>query len=428
MGDPFHLNLPPMLALLALAIGCRIIWRSWWSPAPFFAAWIVLMFVLPICIVPWLPVWSVGLWVIAGFPFAFACGAAAVHAAEGRHPKGPRHPGAGPGSRHRPLEIFIVLLSAVGAAGLMPLISSFGPGASDSLAVLARYASITRYQGDFDPPLMTKIAWVAMFAAAAAAGEMLGRPHGRRQLLVAGLPFLVAIGYVLVLTTKLSIIIPLAFFVAAFLPTRVVFQGADDHLISPRTVRRAATGFLLIVVLFVVSLLLRYGYLSGDSMGSALKLLLIERFSGYIAGHVSAFSAWIDGGGLWDSQFTAGAYTLSGIYDLIGLSERIQGLYEATGRHAAIVDTNVFTAFRGLIQDFSLPFALLAFFMLGALVHLAYRHMAFGSQFGFAVVMVWNSFVLLVSIASIFTWNTSAAGLILYLAYRSLHSYRLRIA
>ena len=118
-----------------------------------------------------------------------------------------------------------------------------------------------------------------------------------------------------------------------------------------------------IALVLVLSLAARYG--GGDDVDSDL---LVGRVAGYVFGQVYAFSAWVTTGGWLVDHAAFGQYTLAGVFELFGIGARTGGMYTEIAIDDGAAESNVFTAFRGLIQDFYLPGAVAVMFALGLLV------------------------------------------------------------
>jgi hypothetical protein len=112
------------------------------------------------------------------------------------------------------------------------------------------------------------------------------------------------------------------------------------------------------VLIAVVSLLLRAG--AADST-TALGLIpdVTVVIGHYLFAQYEAFGTWL--GGHWSECCTLGQYSFIGIADFFGLAEREQGVWTDT---VAIygIETNIYTAWRYLITDFSIvgPFVLVS--------------------------------------------------------------------
>lgn len=115
---------------------------------------------------------------------------------------------------------------------------------------------------------------------------------------------------------------------------------------------------LLIFTVFITGELLREGFKSAnlDDIG---RILYSAR--GYLFGGLSAFSYWIDN--LYDPRtLSLGKYSFSSLYSALGLIAVDSGIYQFYAPLAKNGDvSNVYTAYRSFIEDFSLPGACLIY-------------------------------------------------------------------
>ena len=84
----------------------------------------------------------------------------------------------------------------------------------------------------------------------------------------------------------------------------------------------------------------------------------------YYFGYLAAFTNWL--GDFYSSLPTFGMTTFAGPLNLIGFLERPLGFYDPVLISPGL-ETNIFTAFRGIIYDFSIPGAIVISFIAGFL-------------------------------------------------------------
>jgi oligosaccharide repeat unit polymerase len=76
------------------------------------------------------------------------------------------------------------------------------------------------------------------------------------------------------------------------------------------------------------------------------------RLRNYMLGSPAAFADWVQHPD--DSSLRFGALTFEGLYNLLGIRQRELGTYTDAAQTVGQESTNIFTVFRGLIQDFTL--------------------------------------------------------------------------
>jgi oligosaccharide repeat unit polymerase len=99
-----------------------------------------------------------------------------------------------------------------------------------------------------------------------------------------------------------------------------------------------------------------------QGMDSIIIDLLIDRIRAYFFGYLAAFTQWI--GTIDSPNLSGGLTTFAGPFNLLGVMERSLGFYDPANISLGI-STNIFTALRGLVIDFSIPGSILIALSLG---------------------------------------------------------------
>lgn len=102
-----------------------------------------------------------------------------------------------------------------------------------------------------------------------------------------------------------------------------------------------------------------------------------EKMLNYAFGQIHAFSVWFSQN--CDYGYGFGANTFMAIADWLGVSDRIQGIYELIEG----TKSNVFTSNRGLIADFGVLGAQLFWFIFGIIGSVVYRIVKFKGEEGY---------------------------------------------
>ena len=110
--------------------------------------------------------------------------------------------------------------------------------------------------------------------------------------------------------------------------------------------------------------------------------------------------------------------TFAGIFDQLGLVERGNGLFTEFADLGNGDDSNVFTAFRGLIEDFGLAGALVFMAFLGALSDHLYQRLRAARSLSLVPIFGITACWLLYSpIVSLFSYTSNVAGTLLLATY-----------
>lgn len=106
-------------------------------------------------------------------------------------------------------------------------------------------------------------------------------------------------------------------------------------------------GFLFLGTLFF-SMILRTGEISERIVED-----ISNKFFTYAFGYVPCFEIWFDGSNV--KEYTYGAKTFFGVSNALGILERVSGIYQEWipfGKNGFKGESNVYTVFRVLVEDF----------------------------------------------------------------------------
>lgn len=123
-------------------------------------------------------------------------------------------------------------------------------------------------------------------------------------------------------------------------------------------------GILLIggIVFFDFAMLLRYGGINVET-----QMIANQKLQEYIYGQIQAFTIWFSNINV--EEYTFGGNTYMFIPNWLGVSQKIQGVYEAIPE----TGTNIFTINRGIIEDFGTFGGLIYWIVLGIIGGVAYK-------------------------------------------------------
>ena len=397
----------PVIAIIARRLG-----GSWYAPAAFFAAyWCVFgglpLLASPISIAP------------AGMLFvAAACGAVLLGAwVAQRRQRAPATLGP-PLSEPPKLRWFVGLCTLLGLAVVVLIVVSFAleglPNVINLLAVVHRLA-IERYAGTWQEPALARYLTAALYLGALLAGVMLGIRNTRATRWLAVAPFMPSVIITVLLTTKASLLIPLALAASSYLATSIA-AGRPPRL----NLKRAALLAGLVVglaIAFVLVQMIRYASWSSGQPLAVVQLLWSDTFP-----YLAAFSIWFGHNAISASFHPGfGQYTLAGVFDLLHIHTRVAGLYT----DQVIVNGagyNIYTAFRGLIEDFTVPGALSFLAVVGFGAETAYRRARSGDLLWVGVLAAFYAATLWSFVVDIFIYNTIILAFVVLIGYLAIAS------
>lgn len=275
-----------------------------------------------------------------------------------------------------------------------------------SLAELAMYASIARYEGQFSiPPTVRLLTAVTYFAASLAAFLTASTPAEQRRWKLGFLWLVPLVAAMLVHTAKANVLYGLVMWGAGWV------AGLGYGAPLQRGMRRGAwirpaIAILVLAGLFIFSQGLR---MNRTSIGDLP--FLLDHLRLYVVGHMPVFGHWVVNEMPRTAGESFGMATFAGVAELLGLTHRQAGIYEAT---TGFTDSNIYTAWRPLLEDFGIAggAAFLAVLAYGA--GLGWRFLRGGHLGGGAMVIAFVAYMTWSPITSIFVYSMLLAVVVLF--------------
>jgi oligosaccharide repeat unit polymerase len=394
----------PLGVLVALSLIARILQGGWLAPSVFPALVLSGYVAIPLLALSD-RISAVTVWVLVALVFSAQVGAIC---AEGLAPS--RNVGRGGNATFRNALVsrcFVVVLSTslvalVGA--LVYAVSSLRqlglPVSWEEFLGLGSvlYGVIVSGEGD---PWWFRLTRMWIFPAAFLSGILFALSTSRLKKTLSLVWFVPVLLIGTTLASRYGTTMAIGCWVAAYLASKVYASGGRFRL-GKRALLTAVLIFAFCAALYVALGVVRghkYGDVSDDS----------AQLRSNLFGYLAVFDSFVNSKSTFNLTF--GQYSLAGAFDLLGLKKRKAALdYEPIMLENGTA-SNVYTAFRGLIQDFSLPGALLLSLACGLLCGSAYRRACNGEIGSVLILAGYYSFFLWSPIASVFDYNSVWLGL-----------------
>lgn len=248
-------------------------------------------------------------------------------------------------------------------------------------------------------------------------GEFIFYRH-RSRVLVGVFSFLLALLLTVVANKKSACLFALTLFIASYVSSAVVCNRKLK--LTRRNLLKGALLGLSVVLLFGFSFALRYGKQSEKMHGKGAEQLAVN----YLIGHVSCFDAFLADGDLHYENLGYGPKTFLGPSSAFGIQPRVTGIYPErkhfSNRGGNLeFSSNVYSAFRPLVEDFTVLGSLLVAFLVSLFVSMAGRRLhrvrwGIVRSFGVVVYTALLQYGLSSFIASPWTYNSIIAALLLF--------------
>jgi oligosaccharide repeat unit polymerase len=277
--------------------------------------------------------------------------------------------------------------------------------------------SLERYSGITSETLTIRLLLALNYAAAILGGVVIAAYKQRVLKALGFAPLLPALAIAIITTAKAPLLVCAIMLVSAYIVTA---RRAERPTVASSGWRRWLAAALLVGGLLsasLFSLALRYG-----DATQADPDLVANQFSSYVFGYMAAWSAWATPENLFASPTTNGQLTFAGAFEALGLAARNPGLFSAIATNKVSAESNVFTAFRGLIEDISFPGALVAALAFAVMAGWCFVRLSRGTRFTWPAIylIAYFNFIGWSPVVSIFIYNSVVfafilAGILMYI-------------
>lgn len=165
---------------------------------------------------------------------------------------------------------------------------------------------------------------------------------------------------------------------------------------------KAILRFVVIILAFFFVLFISMVFRTGEVSERTI-LDISQKFVTYALGHMHCFDMWYTS--YIPSEFAWGSKTFMGISNLLGIEERVQGIYPEylnVGKNGFYGISNVYTIFRPLIEDVGEAGTVLVMFLMGFVANKAVKELI-------AHRLVFFNQVLLIAIFAYEMWSFVAS-------------------
>ena len=366
MAELFSSPWFPTAALIALALVARKIRGSWLSPAAFVAL-IWAVYVGGCLLLTDYEVYSAGLWLIVLLIFSVQFGTVL---SQGLGPNSNDPSEAETHAVSTPLTwsdrsfTFSILFTITAMAGSVYLLifslEKFSLGLSlVEVLSLGHLWSVARYAGEVEPwPVRLTIMWV--YPAVLLAGISFATAHRRLLKYLSFAPLVPAALIGTLFAVRAGLVFSAVCWLSGFFAVRYCESRGKYALFQKRLVVSMMALVVCAFAFFVAIDTLRV-FEGGEDVTARIDAPRIYK---YFFGAVPAFSSWFHS--THAPEAGLGAYTFAGAFDLLGIKQRQLGIYEGFSTLSGGEETNIYTLFRSLIEDFTPAGACLFGVALGA--------------------------------------------------------------
>ena len=379
----------------------RKITGTWLSPGSFFASAWSFFLIVPLLFAPEFKVDLLGIWFIAILSMACAAGSVIPNKPPSIDYLVSNEPNkTNPSHLFRPLWV-LILISFGGVILLFRhALNTYNFGYySMGWVSIPNLIAVDRYSGYINYPFIIKYSLYCIYPANLLGGLLLSvRQISFKMKALTVVPLLLALVLGIIEGARTSILLGFVLFFSAWMSGAMI---NDPHFNKKKPYLKIAisSGGLILgfTAFFVLIQWLRQG------MDSIIVDLLMDQIRAYFFGYLAAFTQWI--GTIDSPNLSGGLTTFAGPFNLLGVMERSLGFYDPANISLGI-STNIFTALRGLVIDFSIPGSILIAFIVGFFLQLSYQRGISGTIINTLPISIFYAFTLYSPLISIFHYNS----------------------
>ncbi len=280
------------------------------------------------------------------------------------------------------------------------------------IAIAASYRERVSF-GQLEVNIWARIGEILVYDVAILGGLIISTmPTKWGRIRVITLSFMPSVFMAVAQSTKWTMFSCVAFFYAGILTERVA-QG-NFGLLKKGSLKKAVLYGAILLIVTLASFMSRGLQDSDDT--KLIKDHLLYLLASYSSGHLYAFSDWCayklgrHSQIHYDQEGTSyGFYTFSPIFRTLGSTKVVpDGVYDDYYSYENVLATNIYTVYRGLIQDFGVVGSLIFMFLLGLVFHGAFYALVIGrcpsisaTIFIFSLGFIYASYG-----RSLFTWSS----------------------
>ena len=374
------------VGLIGWAVAMRVLTGTFLNPGSFFSLFWCFAGILPLVLAPNEPVgWNAMAWLIAA---SIAVSAGAVIGNGGLKTRRIRNPSP---ATDRELLLFGWVLALSVAFGMMSniaFLAGSGIALSDvfditKLVVVSNQIYVQRYAevGAPPPPFLSQALLPFVYLAPAVGGIFFVMRREKMWKLLGLSAFVPAIAVTILQTTKAAILFAIVLWLSGYFATRLRF-GKLAVFTRGHLLIAGVLGAILTTFFFAV------GLARMASTDVALLDVVLVKLVTSAFGHMTVFSQWL--AEYWNQPFdpSLGKVTFAGPLEMLGISQRIPGLFDSVVDLIAGESSNIYTAFRPLIQDFTIPGALGILGLLGFIGGVGFKGVAAGKWSGLPFLLM----------------------------------------
>ena len=395
----------PLISLGFIGIFNRISLKSWLAPASIFSMLWFLLLSATLLVAPEFPIHPLGLWYIFGVSIALTLGSLLVP--KSLLPDSEKYNSIESVklfffNRSNFILILIVLFCLITIVGIIILLL-FGIKRYElNINIFSLISLPSQFYDDRDAGILL-IPWYIRYLTyfimpSSLLGGMLVPFQQYPKKIICHLPIILAILIGMVYTTRATILFSIILFLSGIFSSYIILKKDDKIFLNTKSFFASVSIFSFLVFSWIF-----LQWLRGGAESDFLLYPIINTIKSAVLGSTTVFTTWLQN--YKQHSLAFGLYTFAGPMDIIGLNERQLGFYT---EFVSLPNgySNIYTAFRGLIHDFTLTGSILICFFIGILSQLSYQRCRDGNIIWIIPLSIVFAFTLFSPFISVFSSNS----------------------
>ena len=395
----------PLISLGFIGIFNRIYLKSWLAPASIFSMLWFLLLSTTLFVASEFPIYPFGLWYILAISVALTLGSLLV----------PKHilPDSEKYNTIEAIKLFfftrsnlillvIAIFCLISIVGIFVLLLFGVKRYGLSFNIYSIISLPGQLYDDRDAGILL-IPWYIRYLTyfimpSSLLGGILIPFEKYPRKIICYLPIILAILIGMVYTTRASILLSIILFISGLFSSYIILKNDDNYFLSFRSFFNFSS-----LLIFLLSSWIFLQWLRGGGDSEFIFYPIINSIKSAVLGSTTAFTTWLQNYKQHNLAF--GLYTFAGPMDIIGLNDRQLGFYS---EFISLPNgySNIYTAFRGLIHDFSITGSILICFVIGIVAQLSYRRCRDGNVIWLIPLSLFFAFTFYSPFISIFSSNS----------------------
>jgi oligosaccharide repeat unit polymerase len=271
-----------------------------------------------------------------------------------------------------------------------------------SLLALPQQFATDRYGGAQYLPVYLKFLSYMIYPTAISIGALVGA--GRWRNWTRMVPIVLALCYGVIYSSRTVVILTVVAMISSEWATRSWQKNNANQL--KKLIFFILSAIIIFPIVFISLQWLRQGMDADFILGD---LITVARSS--MTGSISAFTQWYH---QWNGLDLAwGRNSFAGPFELIGISERVQGFY-LDFSEVGTTHINIYTAFRGILEDYGFLGATIFLFFFGFVSAWVFNFVENGWITFIPLLALLNGWILFSPFISLFVNNSIIAGYVIF--------------